>query len=110
MCKWTRSFRLDLVALITCIFMGSVLTWHMYWPRSSILTPLITRVQVLKSLCVTDSRSLFVITCSCMARIALASALIQATYGTTTNSHQNQPPGGRGTTARGQGEIDSCYL
>lgn len=66
--------------MITCIFIGSVLTWHIYWPLSSLVTPLIWRVQVLKSLWVTESLALLVITCSWMARIALVSALIQATW------------------------------
>lgn len=51
----------------------------MYWPRSSILTLRMIRVHVLKSLCVTDNRSLLVMTCSWMANIALASAFIHAT-------------------------------
>lgn len=63
-----------------CIFIGSVLTWHMYWPRSSIFTLFIFNVHVLKSLCVTDNRPLLVMTCSWIAKIALASAFIHATY------------------------------
>lgn len=62
-----------------CIFIGSVFTWHIYCPLSSIRTPFMMRVHVLKSLCVTDKRSLFVITWSWIAKIAFASAFIHAT-------------------------------
>lgn len=65
---------------LTCIFIGSVLTWHMYCPLSSLLTLFMLRVQVLQSLCVTVSLALFVITCSWIARIAFVSAFIHATY------------------------------
>lgn len=58
----------------------NVFTWHMYWPRSSIRTFRMTSVHVLKSLWVTDKRSLFVMTCSWIAKIAFASAFIHATY------------------------------
>lgn len=63
---------------------------HMYWPRSSIRTFRITSVHVLKSLWVTDRRSLFVMTCSWMAKIAFASAFIHATY--TAARHWIQIP------------------
>lgn len=64
---------------IDCWFCVCILTWHIYWPRSSIRTFRITRVHVLKSLWVTDRRSLFVMTCSWIAKIAFASAFIHAT-------------------------------
>lgn len=66
---------------------NQLLTWHMYWPRSSIRTFRMTSVQVLKSLWVTDKRSLFVMTCSCIARIAFASAFIHATYTNRINKY-----------------------
>nr|CAD7452121.1 unnamed protein product [Timema tahoe] len=57
--------------------MGSVLTWHMYCPLSSLLTPLRFRVHVLKSLWVTERRALLVMTCSYRENTSRLSALFR---------------------------------
>lgn len=65
--------------VLTWLFMGSVLIWHMYMPRSSSWTFFTCRFHVEWSLWDTETRGLWVITWSCIAWIAFVSAFTQPT-------------------------------
>lgn len=64
----------------TWLLIGSVLIWHMYVPQSFIWTLETCSFQVLWPLWVTESRGLWATMCVWMARMALESDLIHATW------------------------------
>lgn len=64
----------------TWLNIGSVFTWHMYVPESFFCTFDTCSIHVLCPLCVTDNLGLWATMCVWIARMALVSAFIQATW------------------------------